>query len=243
MVLLHAFPLSADQWLPQLHRVPAGWRYVAPDLRGFRGTGPAFEDRLEGATIDTYAADVLELMTHLEIEDAVVAGLSMGGYVAFSMVRQASSRVSGLVLANTRATADSPDARDGRDRMLELLERDGPLGIGRDMAPKLLGPTTLAEQPDLSDAIRRLVEMNSPDAIGAAIRALKDRQDSTAMLPSITCGTTIVCGGEDALIPVADGEAMHAAIPGSRLVVLPRAGHLSNLEDPPGFREALELSA
>ena len=88
-MLLHAFPLSAEQWLPQLSRVPPGWRFIAPDLRGFRGVGPAFEDLgLEGVTMDGYAADVLALMTHLEIERAVVGGLSMGGYVAFAMLRR-----------------------------------------------------------------------------------------------------------------------------------------------------------
>ena len=114
LVLLHAFPLSADQWLPQLHRVPEGWRFVAPDLRGFRGAGAAFEDPgLHGLAIDDYAGDVLALMTHLEIERAVIGGVSMGGYVAFGVLRQAPARVSGLLLANTRSIPDSDEARAG----------------------------------------------------------------------------------------------------------------------------------
>jgi len=243
LVLLHAFPLSADQWLPQLHRVPPGWRYIAPDLRGFRGTGPAFEDQFDDVSVDTYAADVLELMTHLDIDTAVVAGLSMGGYVAFAMVRQAASRVSGLVLANTRAAADTPEGREGRDRMIEVVRRDGAAAVAAQMLPKLLGATTLREQPDLADAVHRLIEQNPVDGIAAALEALKARPDSTPLLSTIACPTTVVSGSEDALIPVADSEAMHAAIPGSRLVVLPRVGHLSNLEDPRGFREALESCA
>ena len=113
LVLLHAFPLSADQWLPQLYRVPPGWRFVAPDLRGFRGMGPAFEDPgLAGLTIDDYADDVLAFMAHLDLGRAVVAGVSMGGYVALAMVRRAPARMAGLVLSNTRAAADSDEAPD-----------------------------------------------------------------------------------------------------------------------------------
>ncbi len=120
MVLLHAFPLSADQWLPQLHQAPldsargrpSGWRVVAPDLRGFRGGASAAAEIVpEQLTIDDYASDVLALMDHLEIGRAVICGLSMGGYIAFGVMRQAPGRVAGLVLANTRASAD----RAGRD--------------------------------------------------------------------------------------------------------------------------------
>src|SRR5262245_35326955 len=126
LVLLHAFPLSADQWLPQLHRVPPGWRFIAPDLRGFRGAGAAFEDPgLSNLSIDDYADDVIALLAQLEINRAVIGGVSMGGYVAFGMLRRAPGRISGLLLSNTRATPDSAEARTGRDRMIDLAEREG----------------------------------------------------------------------------------------------------------------------
>jgi 3-oxoadipate enol-lactonase len=236
LVLLHAFPLSAEQWLPQLSRVPSGWRVVAPDLRGF-GNRMASEE--EAATMDTYAEDAFELLAHLGIDRAVVCGLSMGGYVAFAMMRRAPERVAGLILADTRATSDTAEGRTGRDRMLELLAREGPPGVANAMLPKLLGDTTKREQPDLEDAVRRLIESNSAPGIAAGIRALKDRPDSTAALASIACPTTIVCGAEDTLTPPSDSEAMHRAISQSRLVILPAAGHLSNLENPEGFNEAL----
>lgn len=243
-VLLHAFPLSADQWLPELHRVPPGRRLVAPDLRGFRGSGPAFEDpspglEPDGVTMAMYAEDVLALMSHLGIARAVVGGLSMGGYVAFEIMRMAPSRISGLVLANTRATADTAEGRSARDRMLGLVRKDGPAGIAREMLPKLLGATSRREQPDLEDAVRRLIEANSADAIAQAIVAMKNRPDSTPLLSSITCPTLIIAGDEDAIISRAEAEAMQRAIAGSRLVVLPRVGHLSNLENPRAFDDAL----
>jgi pimeloyl-ACP methyl ester carboxylesterase len=231
IVLLHSFPLSAEQFLPQLSRVPPGCRIVAPDLRGFRGVGPAFEDvALEGVSMDAYASDVLALMTHLEIERAVVGGVSMGGYVTLAMLRRAPTRFSGLLLANTRAGADSPEGRANRDRLIALVEREGPAAIAREMMPKLLGATTQREQPDLADAIDRMIRMNSAEAIAAALAAMRDRADSTPLLPTIACPTTIVTGGEDAIIPAAEGAAMHSLIPASRLVVIPKVGHLSNVE-------------
>lgn len=240
LVLIHAFPLCADQWLPQLIKAPPGWRVVAPDLRGFRGSeftrGAALPDAM---TVDRYASDLLALMDHLEIREAVVGGLSMGGYVAFGMIRQAKARVAGLVLANTRASADTTEARANRDRMIELARHEGPDAIARAMLPKLIGATTWREQPDLGEAVGRMIRANSSEAIAAALGALRDRPDSTPLLETIDCPTLIIGGEEDALIPRTDTDAMHAAITGSRLVMLPRVGHLGNLEDARGFNSAL----
>jgi pimeloyl-ACP methyl ester carboxylesterase len=244
LLLLHAFPLSADQWLPQLHRVPPGWRFIAPDLRGFRGVGPAFEDPgLASLSIDDYADDALALLAHLEVDRAVVAGVSMGGYVAFAMCRRAPKRVAGLVLSNTRAAADSDEARAGRDRMIDLVRREGATGVAREMTPKLLGATTRQEQPDLEDAVRRLIVVNSTEAIVGALGALKTRPDATPMLAEIGCPTVIIAGAEDAIVPVAEAEAMHGAIRESSLVVIPRVGHLSNLEAPGLWGRAMESGA
>lgn len=240
LVLVHAFPLCADQWLPQLAKAPPGWRIVAPDLRGFRSAESAAGEPVPDAmTIDRYAADVLALMDHLEIARAVVGGLSMGGYVAFAMVRQARDRVTGLVLANTRATPDSPEGRDNRNRLIELVRKDGPEAIVRVMLPKLLGETTWREQPDLAGAIGQMVRANTREAIVAALAALRDRPDSTPLLSSIDGPALIIAGDEDAVIPRADAEAMHSGIKGSTLAMLPRVGHLANLEDPRGFTGAL----
>jgi len=240
LILLHAFPLSADMWLPQLHRVPSGWRAIAPDLRGFRGAGPAFDDpQLEYLTLDDYADDVLALMSHLDVERAVVAGLSLGGYVAFALRRRAPERVSGLVLANTRATADSPEGRAGREAMRALVDREGPSAIAEAMLPKLLGATTSREQPDLVQGVRHLIEINSARAIGAAIGAIRDRPDSTPRLWGITCPTMVIGGEEDVIVPPAEVRAMAAAIPGARCEILSRVGHLSNLEAPQAFNALL----
>lgn len=232
MVFLHAFPLGAEQWLPQLARVAPGWRFIAPDLRGFGGSSGVAEG---GMTMESYADDVLTLMAHLDVPEAVVTGLSMGGYVALAMVKKAPKRVSGLVLADTRPGADSVEARAGRDRMLTVLAERGVAGVADELLPKILGATTRREQPDLVDAVRRLMVSNHPDGVGAAIEAMKERPDSTPVLSTIGCPTVLIVGVEDVVTPVAESEAMHQAIPGSRLVVLPHAGHLSNLENAAEF--------
>lgn len=237
MVLLHAFPLGAEQWLPQLARPPIGWRLVAPDLRGFGGSAWAGDPA--AASMDRYAADVFELMAHLDLAKASVAGLSMGGYVALAMMAREPGRVSGLVLADTRAGADSPDARAARDRMVDVVRREGSAGVAREMIGRLLGESTRAQQPDLVDAVVRLVESNGPDGVEAAIRAMRDRPDRTGLLAAIGCPAVVICGGQDVVTPPEECEAMSRQIPGARFVRIDGAGHLSNLERPIAFTAAL----
>lgn len=241
LVLIHAFPLSADMWLPQLAKVPPGWRFIAPDIRGFRGAGPAFEDAsLAGATMDDYADDLIALMDHLDTERFAVAGLSMGGYIAMALAARAPERLTHLILADTRMTADTPEGRAGRDKMKADVERSGPRAVADAMLPKLVGETTKVDQPDLADAVRHLIEMNRGEAIGGAIDALKSRPDRTEMLARIAVPSLVICGAEDVITPPADSEAMARTIPGAKLEIIDRAGHLSNLEQPAAFTAALQ---
>jgi pimeloyl-ACP methyl ester carboxylesterase len=238
LILLHAFPLSAEQWLPQLARVPPGWRFVAPDLPGFGLSDPGVPAP-DDARMRQYADDMLQLMMHIEAPRAVIGGLSMGGYIALAMARARPERLSGLVLADTRAAADSDETRANRDRLIGVLDRDGPLGVATDLLPKLLGETTHREQPDLGDAVRRMIEGNTPDGIRAAILAMKHREDATPVLQTLACPALIVCGAEDVVTPPSESERMQQQRPGSVLRMLPHAGHLSNLENAPAFNEAL----
>lgn len=240
LILIHAFPLSADQWLPQVHRVPPGWRLIAPDVRGFRGIGQAYQDvGLESATMASHAADVLSLMGHLDIDRAVVGGLSMGGYISLAVAKAASRRLDGLVLADTKAPADNEAGRAARDAMIALVTEQGPEAVADMMLPKLLGETSHRDQPDLADAVKTLILRNTPEAIASAVRAMKLREDARQWMPAVTCPTLVVCGAEDVLTPPAESEAMAAAVPGAELVILPGAGHLSNLEAPMAFTAAL----
>jgi pimeloyl-ACP methyl ester carboxylesterase len=243
VVLLHAFPLHADMWRPQLERVPEGWRFIAPDLRGFgRARGLADEP-----SMDAYAADVCALMDRLAVDEAVIAGLSMGGYVAFALYRMAAPRFTGLVLADTRAAADTPDSRAGRATMRESLAQHGPSAVADAMLPALSerqrveGPKLLSERADAAivASVRSMIESGDAQGIDAAIVAMMDRRDMTADLPHIACATLVVAGAGDIVTPPAAAESMQRAIPRSTLTVIGEAGHLSNLEQPDQFSRVL----
>jgi 3-oxoadipate enol-lactonase len=235
LVLLHAFPLNARMWEPQLALAAHGWRVVAPHLRGFAGG----VDDPQVSTIDEYAGDVIDLLDTLHVEDPIIAGLSMGGYVAFAILRRDPRYVRGLVLADTRSQADTPEGVAGRTRMLQLLDQEGPPAVVDEMLPKLLGASTWASRPALADRVRALALANPSKAFAGAIRALMTRPDSTPLLSAIRCPTLIVVGEEDTLTPPSLSEEMRRAVAGSELVVLPGAGHLSSLEQPDAFNSAL----
>ncbi len=236
VVLIHAFPFSADMWRAQLNRVPDGWRFIALDLPGFGGSSIAGE---QPPSMDDYAADVLDLMDALAIERAVIGGLSMGGYITFALFRKASARFSGMILADTRPQADTPEGLKGRRALLELARTSGVRAVADDLIPKLVGETSRRERPHVVDEVRRLIEASSVDGVTGAIHALMTRQDSTPDLARICCPTLVIVGREDPVTPVQDAERMHEAISDSRIVVLPRAGHLSNLETAEEFSGAL----
>jgi len=235
LLLIHAFPLNARMFEPQLAMADRGWHVVAPHLRRFDG-GDADPS---ASTIDDFAADVIDLADALHLEDAVIGGVSMGGYVAFAMFRHAPRYFQGLILADTKAQADTPEAVEGRKKMLELVQQKGSAGVADEMIPKLLGETTRRTRPDLVEQVRALVLSNSPEAIAGAIRALMTRPDSTPLLPTIHGPALILVGDEDLVTPKAAAEEMHRNIAGSRLAIVAGAGHLSNLEQPDAFNDAL----
>ena len=241
LILIHAFPLSADQWLPQLHQVPLGWRLIAPDVRGFRGIGHDDQQDvgLDSATMATHAADLLGLMDHLDVDRAVVGGLSMGGYITLAVAKIAPRRLDGLVLADTKATADDEAGRAAREAMIALVTEKGPDAVADLMLPSLLGKTSRRVQPDLADSIKAFVLQNTSEGLASAVRAMKLREDATPWLPGITCPALVVCGTEDVLTPPADSETLASAMPGAELVLLSGVGHLSNLEAPMAFTDAL----
>jgi pimeloyl-ACP methyl ester carboxylesterase len=179
---------------------------------------PGHDDagRVAEPTIDAYARQVFGVLDHAGVARAVVAGVSMGGYIAFAMLRQAPGRFAGLVLADTRSTADNDEGRALRRRT-----------------------TTRARRPDVVATVRRLIEAQPAEGVADAARAMMTRPDSTPLLPTIDVPTLIIVGEEDVITPPEDAERMHAAIPGASVVRIPEAGHLSNLEDPARFDEAL----
>lgn len=224
-------------WEGQPLALPPGWRLLAPDMRGFGGSTLPDPDDMPG--IDDYASDVLDLLREVGVTSAVVGGVSMGGYVTFAVLRRQPAIACGVILADTRAGADTPEGRANRRGMLALLEREGPSGIARDMMPKLLGRTTLDDRPTVEPLVRRLIKQQSPGAVRGAILRMMDRPDSFAVVEALAVPTLIVVGDEDVLTPIAESQRMLAANPKAELVVMPRTGHLSNLEQPEAFNSAI----
>jgi pimeloyl-ACP methyl ester carboxylesterase len=239
-VFLHAFPLNAAMWEPQLRAMPEGWAAVAPDFRGFGGSTPdAAEVDREGARLEDYADDVAALMDALGVPRAAVCGCSMGGYAAFAMLRRVPGRVSGLLLAATRATADSEAARGSRAAMLEQLDREGPPAVAAGMRPKLVGAASRSERPGVLAAIDSLMGRATARGIGFAVARMLNRPDATADLAAFRGPVCVVVGEEDTLTPPPEAASMAALVPGAALVTIPRAGHLSNLEAPEDFNAAM----
>jgi 3-oxoadipate enol-lactonase len=235
LVLIHGFPLSARMWLPQLELAGRGWRVIAPQLRGFDGP-PA--DQV-ATSVNEYAADVIDLLDALQIEQAVIGGLSMGGYITFAMFRYAPRYFRGMILADTRAEADTAEGVNGRKRMIQLVRDRGSTAAAEEMIPRLIGTSTRATRPDVVDTLRDLILSSSTETIAGALMALMTRPDSTPLLSQIHCPALVVVGDEDILTPRPCSEAIQRGIAGAELAIVPQAGHVSNMEQPGAFNLAL----
>jgi 3-oxoadipate enol-lactonase len=234
VAFLHGFPHNRTLWAPQLGALVDRARCIAPDFRGFG------ESSKHGPfTIDRFADDVAMLLRGLGIERTVVAGLSMGGYVAFALWRRHRDLVRALVLADTRAGADSDDTRAKRVALIDVARTRGSGAVADGQITGMLGKTTRAKRAALIDEVHRMLESASVDGIVGALEAMMARVDSTATLATIDVPTLVVVGEEDLLTPVAESELLHAAIHGSRLEVIAHAGHVSNLERPAAFNHVL----
>jgi len=232
LLFVHGYPLDGTLWRHQAGAFP-GWRTLIPDLRGLgRSDAPDL-----GYSMATYADDLVGLLDAVGVDDVVLAGLSMGGYIAFEFLRRHRPRVRGLVLVDTRAPADSAEGRKGRETaMADVREGGAPL-IADQMLPRLLAPPA---PESLRDEVRTMMAAAPVPGILGALAAMRDRPDSTGLLPSLSgLPTLIIVGAEDRLTPPKDAEAMAKAIPGARLAVIPNAGHLSPLEQPEAFNRQL----
>ena len=235
VVLIHGYPFNRSLWNEQVAELSHSYRVIVPDLRGF-GESDASEG---AATMDRMAQDVALLLDHLAISRAVIGGLSMGGYVALAFYKQFQSRVRALILADTRAQADTGEAKQTRAQQAEKALAEGMAGIADAMLPKLLTPETVSKRPEIVKRVRDMMLKTKPEGTAAALLGMAQRDDQTQLLAQISSPALIIVGAEDAITPVADSEKMHKAIAGSRLVVLENAGHVSNLERTEEFNQHL----
>jgi pimeloyl-ACP methyl ester carboxylesterase len=229
VVLLHGFPLSRLMWREQISELAPTYRVIAPDLRG-HGDSP---DPDGVYTMDELAGEVIELLDSLDIAGPVVlGGLSMGGYVAFSIMARHPDRVRGLILMDTRASADTPEAARDREATAQaVLEANSPHVVVEKMLPRLLGKTTFAQHPELVEPLRALMEDTSPRGIAGALRGMAIRPDRRPMLAQISVPTLVLVGEDDVITPPDEVKGLAGAIPNSRLVVVPEAGHMAPYEN------------
>lgn len=230
LLLLHAWPLDARMWAPQLEVLPAGLAVAAPSHPGFGGTPGAGEVM----TMASAAERALAALDEAGIDRAVVCGLSIGGYVTFELWRQAGDRFLGMVLANTRAVADPPEAVEGRRALAARLRSEG--NVLAAQPPALLAPDA---PPELGARVRELIADQPAESIAAALLGMAERPDSTPDLASIDVPTLVITSTADQLIAAEASAAMAAQIPGARLETIDGVGHLTNLEAPATFDRLL----
>ena len=235
LVFLHAFPLNRTMWVDQEKALSTQFRVITIDLRG-HGESDA---PLWHYSLDQAADDVCGLLDHLSIKQAVFVGLSMGGYILFAFYRKYAERVKGMVLADTRAQADTEDGKQARFEMAQTAYKQGPSAIADIMIPKLLSPGTIQTRPELVQRVRGMIEGNQVSGIAGDLMAMAQRPDSVPFLQQIHCPTQIIVGELDVPTPPADARLMSEKIPNARLAVIPGAGHLSNLEQPELFNESI----
>jgi 3-oxoadipate enol-lactonase len=229
VVLLHGFPLSRAMWVEQLSGIGSIYRVIAPDLRG-HGDSPAPEGVY---TMDEMADDVIELVDTLHIDEPIVlGGLSMGGYVALSLVARYPERVRALMLMDTRAGADTPEAAQNREATARaVLDADKASPVVEAMLPRLFSKLTLEERPERVEPLRAVMERTTARGIAGALRGMAMRPDRSGDLARISVPTLVVVGQEDVITPPAEAKALADAIPNARLEVIPKAGHLAPYEN------------
>jgi 3-oxoadipate enol-lactonase len=235
IVLIHGFPLNRTMWNEQVAALRDRHRVITLDLRGH---GESTLDE-PVSSMEMMAEDVAALLDKLQVERPTIAALSMGGYVALAFHELYPQRMAGLVLADTRAYADTPAAQVTREETAKRVLEDGMEVLVDSMMPKLLSASALATRSEVVERVHEMIRANSPEGAAAALRGMAVRKDRTKLLSSISVPTLIVVGSDDTITPPKDAFEMAAEIPSSRVQVIDGAGHLSNLEQPAEFNQAL----
>jgi pimeloyl-ACP methyl ester carboxylesterase len=234
VLFLHGFGLSLGMWDGQEALAPR-YRVVRFDARGFGGSdvGDAI------LTMERIAEDAAVFIERLRLGPVILVGCSMGGYAAFSFTQKHASLLRGLVLVDTRAGADSPEARKGRADLAAKVMKEGPQAALDFFLPRVFGSTTRASRADVVARLKDMMLATSPQGLSDGLHGIAARQDSTLILREISAPTLVVCGEEDAIIPWAETEIMHRGIKGSELAIIPKSGHLPSMETPAEFNTVL----
>lgn len=234
LVLMHGFPLDLRMWDAQVGELSSRWRVIAPDFRGFGQSHST-----DAFTTESLADDVHALLEEIRALPCVLAGLSMGGYVALAYVRKYPGDLRALILVDTKAAGDDAQGKENRNKMIELVRAKGSKAVADQMLPKMLAEDTPRNRPAQAQALRAMMEACPPKTIENALVALRDRPDQSQTLPSIPVPTLIIVGGDDSITPVSVAELMQKQMPKSHLAVIKGAGHMSPLEQPAQVNQAI----
>jgi pimeloyl-ACP methyl ester carboxylesterase len=232
LLLLHAFPLHGGSFRPQLEALSTHFRVLAPDHRGFgqSGIGPGPTE------MSTLARDAFALLDSLSIREAVVLGVSMGGYAALAMLSEDAGRVAGLVLADTQAGADDEAGKQKREDTAQSILTHGVEVLATTLPERLLSSRSAGS---VRSQVVEMIRAATPEGAAAASRGMGLRQDSSDVLSRFAGPTLVIVGEDDVVTPPAKAKALAALVPGARTVVIPGAGHLAHLEAPEAFNQAL----
>jgi 3-oxoadipate enol-lactonase len=237
VLFLHAFPLNRSMWEGEITALLQEERYrlVALDWRGFGES----DIPTSVSTMDLFADDVAALMGSLGMQNAILCGLSMGGYAAFAFLRKYPRRVKGLILSDTRPQADTAEAQANRENVARLAETQGSGAVAELQIPRLITDDTRKYRLEVEMRLRQMINAATAQGIASASRGMAERLDSTDLLATISCPTLVVVGEQDVLTPPAVAQDYATQIPGAQFVIIPAAGHLSNLEQPQAFLQAV----
>lgn len=229
VLFVHGFPFDRTVWRHQLAAL-SRVRRIAPDFRGVGGSGapPA----ADGYSLARYADDLVAVLDAVGVRDAVLCGLSMGGYVIFELLRRHPERIRALILVDTKTVPDSAEAKRERDELSAVVERQGAEVLVERLLPRLLAPATQTTQPEVVGQVREMARRWSVPALVGALRTLRDRPDSSDTLRGVRVPTLVLVGHEDAIAPPAAALAMAKLVPNAQCHVVPAAGHLAPLEQP-----------
>lgn len=233
LVLIHAFPTDKQLWEPQIEQLKQHFRVITLDLWGFGQSSPI---ELRAAEMSNYADEVKALLDQLHIDKAIIGGESMGGYVALAFLKKYPDNTSGLILSDTQSIADSDEVKEQREVNAEETIEHGTGHVIQSFTPKALSPNA-SEQTQ--NTLAAILSTQMPQPIAYSLRGMALREDTSDVLSNTNLPVLILTGDEDMIISPIQSKNMHTLAKNSQFVIIKNAGHLSNLEQPEQWNQAV----
>jgi len=235
VIFLHGFPFDKSMWIGQFDGLKSTNRIIAVDIRGFGKS----TDEKKPLSIDLFSDDLGAFMDKLNIQKAIICGLSMGGYIALNAINRFPERFEALILCDTQCIADTAEVKENRYKAIEQINIDGAAEFKEKFIKSVFHPDSLTNKTATVENLRSIVFANSKEIIAAGLTALAERSETCSILDTIHIPTLIICGRQDEVTPLAQSEFMHKHIENSILKIIDNAGHISNLEQPDEFNRQL----